>query len=165
MRLFIAIQLSDEMRSSVITLMHGLKKAGIKGSYVPAQNLHLTLAFIGEADDPEAVEEALQTVKVKPFRLSLSEMGSFGDLLWVGLRGNQGLSMLVKAVREALDAAGVDYDKKNFTPHITLVRKASRSEEWKKLRVPGSEMMVKKVSLMRSEQRDGKRVYTEIFVI
>ena len=165
MRLFIAIQLSDEMKSSVIGLMHELKKAGIKGSYVPAQNLHLTLAFIGEVSDPDMIEEAMRTVKVKPFRLSLSEMGSFGDLLWVGLRGNQGLSLLVKAIREALDAAGTDYDRKSFTPHITIIRKASKSTQWQKLQVPRSEMMVKKVSLMRSEQRDGKRIYTEIFAI
>ncbi|MBO5999060.1 MAG: RNA 2',3'-cyclic phosphodiesterase [Lachnospiraceae bacterium] len=165
MRLFIAIQLSDEMKSSVIGLMHELKKAGIKGSYVPAQNLHLTLAFIGEVSDPDMIEEAMRTVKVKPFRLSLSEMGSFGDLLWVGLRGNQGLSLLVKAIREALDAAGTDYDRKSFTPHITIIRKASKSTQWQKLQVPKSEMMVKKVSLMRSEQRDGKRIYTEIFAI
>ena len=165
MRLFIARQLSDEMKSSVIGLMHELKKAGIKGSYVPAQNLHLTLAFIGEVSDPDMIEEAMRTVKVKPFRLSLSEMGSFGDLLWVGLRGNQGLSLLVKAIREALDAAGTDYDRMSFPPHITIIRKASKSTQWQKLQVPKSEMMVKKVSLMRSEQRDGKRIYTEIFAI
>ena len=55
MRLFIAIQLSDEMKKSVISTMHELKKAGVKGSYVPSQNLHVTLAFIGETEDSGAV--------------------------------------------------------------------------------------------------------------
>lgn len=48
MRLFIAIQLSDEMKKALVACMHDLKKQGVEGNYVPAQNLHLTLAFIGE---------------------------------------------------------------------------------------------------------------------
>lgn len=161
MRLFVAITLSDEMKKTVTGTLHSLKKAGVKGSYVPSQNLHLTLAFIGEVKDSSAVKEALQTVKIKPFRLSLSEMGTFGDLLWVGLKGNQGLSAAVKDVRGALDAAGIDYDKKKFVPHITIIRKMNGS--WKSVPAPKGEMMVKKISLMKSEVKDGKRVYTEIF--
>ena len=161
MRLFVAITLSDEMKKTVTGTLHSLKKAGVKGSYVPSQNLHLTLAFIGEVKDSSAVKEALQTVKLKPFRLSLSEMGTFGDLLWVGLKGNLGLSAAVKDVRGALDAAGIDYDKKKFVPHITIIRKMNGS--WKSVPTPKGEMMVKKISLMKSEVKDGKRVYTEIF--
>ena len=90
----------------------------------------------------------------------LSEMGTFGDLLWVGLKGNQGLSAVVRDVRGALDAAGIDYDKKKFVPHITIIRKMNGN--WKSVPAPKGEMMVKKISLMKSEVKDGKRVYTEI---
>ena len=58
MRLFIAIRLSDEMKKALINCMHDLKKQGVEGNYVPAQNLHMTLAFIGEYDDPESKESA-----------------------------------------------------------------------------------------------------------
>ena len=163
MRLFVAILLSDEMKSSMISSMHELKKAGIRGSYVPAQNLHLTLAFIGEVQDAATVKEALSGVKFKPFRLSPTELGSFGDLVWAGLKGNQGLNGLVRDIRAALDAAGIDYDHKKFVPHITMIRKASG--RWQQVAAPKGEMMVRKVSLMKSEQRDGKRIYTEIFAI
>ena len=54
MRLFVAVQLSEEMKKSILACMHGLKKAGVSGSYVPAQNLHLTLAFLGEMKDAAA---------------------------------------------------------------------------------------------------------------
>ena len=101
MRLFVAVQLSDEMKKAVAETMHELKKKGVKGNYVPLQNLHLTLAFIGETDDPKSVRAALEQVKVKPFKMSLSDMGSFEDLLWVGIKGNQGLSGAAKAVRDA----------------------------------------------------------------
>ena len=51
MRLFIAIRLSDGMQKSLVACMHDLKKQGVEGNYVPARNLHMTLAFIGEYDD------------------------------------------------------------------------------------------------------------------
>ena len=163
MRLFIAILLTDEMRSSLIGTMHALKQVGIRGSYVPAQNLHLTLAFIGETDDAGAVKDAMQTLKFKSFRLSLSGLGTFGDRLWAGLRGNQGLSAVAKDLREALDEAGIPYDKKTFTPHITLVRRMNGN--WQTVPAPKGEMMVRRISLMRSVLKDGKRVYTEIFSV
>ncbi len=160
MRLFVAIQLSDEMKKTLTQTLHDLKKKGVSGSYVPLQNLHLTLAFIGETDNPGAVKDALKAVSVKPFRLTLSEMGSFGDILWAGVKGNQGLSGAAKSVRDALDAAGIGYDKKKFSPHITLVRKASGS--WKSIPAPKGDMMVKKISLMKSSIKDGKPVYSEV---
>ena len=75
MRLFVAIQLSDEMKTSLTGMMHELKKAGVKGSFVPTNNLHLTLAFIGETKDTPLVKDALKTVQYKSFRLSLTEAG------------------------------------------------------------------------------------------
>ena len=92
MRLFVAIQLSDEMKKAVTGTLHTMKQKGIRGNYVPLQHLHITLAFIGEMKDPDAVKEALSGISIKPFRLSFSDMGTFGDLLWVGMQGNQGLS-------------------------------------------------------------------------
>ena len=163
MRLFVAIQLSEEMKTQITGTLHALKKQGVRGNYVPKQNLHLTLAFIGETKEAAAVKEALQTVSVKPFRLALSDMGTFGDLLWVGMKGNQGLSAAAKDVRAALDAAGIEYDRKKFVPHITIIRKVNGS--WKQQPAPKGDMMVKKISLMKSEVKDGKRVYTEVMAI
>ena len=107
MRLFVAVQLSEEIKKSITDTMHGLKKQGVGGSYAPKQNLHLTLAFIGEVEDAAPVKKALATVSCKPFKLSLDGMGTFEDLLWVGVKGNQGLSGAAKGVRDALLAAGI----------------------------------------------------------
>ena len=160
MRLFVAVQLSDEMKKAITGTMHDLKQKGVRGNYTPMQNLHLTLAFIGETDQPGAVKEALKGISFKPFKLAFSEMGTFGDLLWVGIKGNQGLSGAAKAVRDALDAAGIAYDRDRFTPHITIVRKSSGN--WKQVPAPKGEMMVKKISLMKTTFRDGRPVYSEV---
>ncbi len=160
MRLFVAIRLSDEMTKSLTGTMHDLKKQGIKGNYIPTQNLHLTLAFIGETDEVPAVKAALKEISLKPFRLTLSQMGSFGNILWAGVKGNQGLSAAARQVRDALDQAGIAYDQKKFEPHITLVRKMTGN--WKTVPAPKGEMMVGRISLMKSSVKDGRRVYTEI---
>ena len=148
MRLFVAVELSDEMKDSITASMHAMKKAGVGGRYVPKQNLHLTLAFIGETLETGKIREALSGVRFKPFRLSLDRLGTFGDLLWVGMKGNQGLSAAARDVRKALDEAGVDYDRKKFSPHITLIRKMTGP--WQKVPAPKGEMMVKKITLMKS---------------
>ena len=160
MRLFVAVQLSEELKKSITGTLHDLKQKGVKGNYVPAGNLHLTLAFIGETDNPDQVKDALKRISYKPFKLSLSEMGTFGNLLWVGMKGNQGLSAAAKAVRDALDDAGIPYDKKAFTPHITIIRKSSGN--WKQVPPPKGQMMVKSISLMKTTFKDGKPVYSEV---
>ena len=148
MRLFIAIRFSDDIRKGLISTMHDLKKKNVGGNYSPADNLHLTLAFIGETQNADGVKKAMES----------------GDILWVGAKGGQKLKAYVKALRDSLDQAGIKYDRKKFEPHITLVRKASNVHPQGVI-VPKKEMMVRKISLMKSEAKNGKMVYTEIFHI
>ena len=161
MRLFIAIPLAEEMKKELVACMHDLKMQGVEGSYVPAQNLHLTLAFIGEYDNPAQVKKVLESVPLQPFRLSLSEKGNFGDILWAGVKGNQKLKTYVKDLRAALNAAGIPFADDKFIPHITLIRKASARKSYE-VRLPKAEMMVKKASLLKSEMKGGKTVYKEM---
>ena len=125
MRLFVAIPLSEEMKKVLVGCLHDLKKQGVEGNYVPAQNLHVTLAFIGEYEDPGRVKQVIQSVPFPEFRLCLSDKGNFGNILWAGVKGNQKLKTYVKNLRAALAAAGIPCDKEKFVPHITLVRKMS----------------------------------------
>ena len=161
MRLFIAIPLSTEMQKALVACMHDLKKQGVEGNYVPAANLHMTLAFIGEYDDPKKVKQVIARVPVPKFRLALSEKGNFGNILWAGVKGNQKLKMYVKDLRDALRAAGIPFDDDKFIPHITLIRKAAAKKAYQ-VRLPKAEMTVRKVSLMRSEMKNGKTVYREM---
>ena len=164
MRLFIAIELSMEARKALIGTMHELKQKGVKGNYVPSQNLHLTLAFIGETNRLDDVKAAMDELKYAPFRLSFTELGTFGDLLYVGAKGNQGMKGCVHDLRAILDRADIPYDTKEFKPHITLVRKMSGGIP-KGFQVKKAEMMVKKISLMKSERKNGTMVYTEVYSI
>ncbi len=163
MRLFVAIELSPAMKASLIDVQNTLYDRGVRGSFPTEENLHLTLAFLGELPDAAPVKEAMRSVSFKPFRLAMSEMGTFGDTLWVGLKGNQGMSSLARSLREAFDSSGIAYDRKAFVPHITIARKFRG--DYRLAPVPKGDMMVKKISLMKSEVKDGKRVYKEIFSV
>ena len=70
-RLFIAIQLNDETRESVRETQAAFRRQGVRGNYTPAENLHLTLAFIGEYGDPDSVLDAMETVRFSPFSLTM----------------------------------------------------------------------------------------------
>ena len=164
MRLFVAIRLSDSMQKELVRLMHDMKQAGISGSYAAASNLHMTLCFIGETDKVQEVKAALKEVSFQPVRVTLTELGNFDKLLWVGAKSNQKLQMAARAVREAMEKTGIPYDKEKFVPHITIVR---NSAGWKKQQfsLPKADMTASRISLMKSEQKNGKTVYTEIFGI
>ena len=51
MRLFIAIMLPEEAGKKILKFADALKRKGVTGRFVPLENLHLTLAFIGEYND------------------------------------------------------------------------------------------------------------------
>ena len=148
------------MQKLLTKTMHDLKKQGVGGSYTAVKNLYVTLAFIGETENVSGALEALRSISFKPFRISLSDFGSFGNTLWIGVKGGQGLAGAAKAVQASLEKAGIPYDKAKFVPHITLVRKAAGS--WKPVKAPKAEMMAGRISLMKSAAKDGKTQYTEI---
>ncbi len=158
MRLFIAISLSEEIQKALVGVMHDLKKQGVSGNYVPAQNLHMTLAFIGEYEEPKKVREVIAKVPFPEIRLCLTGTGNFGNIFWAGVKGNQKLKTYVKDLRSALRAEGIPCDNEKFIPHITLIRRMSAKNPYQ-IRMPKVEMTVKRASLMKSEIKDGKVTY------
>ena len=164
MRLFIAIRFDDEILGALTGLQKSLRERRVTGNYTSAENLHLTLAFIGDYDDPEAVLETIDRAEFRPMELALEGVGCFGDLFWVGLADNKALKVYVKRLRRELAEAGIPFDRKTFSPHITLIRKVS---------VPGGgpvpvpeapvgRMRATHVSLMRSDRGKNGMIYTEI---
>ncbi len=161
MRLFIAVDLADNMKKSLVGTLHELKKQGIAGSYVPMQNFHVTLAFLGEVKDPEEVMRVMNSLEAESSRMSFDGYGFFGDSFWIGIKTNQKLKKYAADLKKALTQAGLPCDMSKFEPHVTLIRK-HKGPRPALTKVPSEDMMVKKISLMRSDFKDGKRVYKEI---
>ena len=60
MRLFIAIEFDRKIINSLKQVQGSLKACGLRGRYTKEENLQLTLAFIGEYDDPDKVLQVLR---------------------------------------------------------------------------------------------------------
>ena len=163
MRLFIAVQLSPEMQAELLRLQWEFRNRGGSGIPTLPENLHLTLAFIGELEDPGRVTSALSGLRFSSFEISLSAPGSFGNLLWAGVARNPALEALVLCIRERLSKHGIPCDTRPFLPHITLIKK-SQSPETLPMPHPVS-MTVSRISLMRSEFRRDGVSYAEIACI
>lgn len=163
MRLFIAIRLSKEMRHSIAGIQARMRQRGVRGNYTPEENLHLTLAFIGEYSDPDRVLEIISDLPFEPIEITIKGMGSFGDLWWVGLEESKALNDYVCRLRHALAEACIPFDRKRFSPHITILRRAGLDLLKQGIQAPeGVSMIADHASLMRSDRGKGGMIYTEI---
>jgi 2'-5' RNA ligase len=125
MRLFVGIDLPWELRERLDAL-----EGNIPGArWVPVDNYHLTLRFIGEVGKHQAeeIDLALSALKARAFPLTLSGVGTFAKggrdtTLWVGVERNPQLEHLQNKVETALQRIGIEADRRRFNPHVTLAR-------------------------------------------
>lgn len=124
-RLFVAIDLPDEIKNAVADLRSDLPSA----HWVAAEQIHLTLRFIGEVDDQlfAQIKEVLADVTGGPLCLALTGIGHFppgkhARVLWVGMETNEDLLELQRHVEQALINAGIAPEERRFSPHITIAR-------------------------------------------
>ena len=162
MRLFIAIELEPNIKNALLEIQGNMKKAGVTGNYTSIDNTHITLAFIGEYSDPDYVLEIMENISFKPFNISLKGFGNFGDLWWAGLDTSDELKTLVRSFRHFLSEAKIPYDRKKFSPHITLIRKAICHREMPQITVPHKTMTVSKITLYRSDRGKHGMIRTEL---
>ena len=125
MRLFVAISLPEEVRDRLANLANGLPGA----RWVTAENLHLTLRFIGEVDNSQAedVDAALTGLRSERLQIQIDGLGHFGEgkkirALWAGLVPNPDLNRLQSKIEQALQRAGLPAETRKYKPHVTLAR-------------------------------------------
>ncbi len=163
MRLFIAIRLDDNIKRALTDAQNELRQRSFKGRFTDINNMHLTLAFIGEYNEPEKVLEVMDKVRYGQFSLTLGGyIGNFGNLLWAGIEKEPRLEALVKQLRHYLSTEQIPFDRKSFNPHITLMRNASGNTGFADIEVDKASMTVGSFSLMRSDFGKHGAVYTEI---
>jgi 2'-5' RNA ligase len=134
-RLFVALDISATVREELASLLAKLRfvSAEMKDTaprWVRAENLHVTLKFIGEAAPEKVVHirEALATVRqAGPLTLAFRGLGFFPDtrrprVLWVGIEASSGLPALAAQIEGVLEGLGIPREERAFTPHLTLAR-------------------------------------------
>jgi 2'-5' RNA ligase len=137
MRLFVAVEFNADVRSAaarVIDEMRGRTERlapRTRVTWVAPERMHLTLQFIGEADEARtsAIEAALESsFDLDPFDVRLAGTGAFPDVgrprvIWAGITAGGGsLIQLAELVSARLVRARVSPDDRPFRPHLTLGR-------------------------------------------
>jgi len=132
MRLFVGLDLPWSLREQIATLT----RVGIAGArWVPAENYHITLRFIGETPGhrAEEIDLALAGLRARGFSLTLTGVGTFAKggrttTLWVGVERNEQLERLQTKIETALQRCGLEAERRRFQPHVTLARLDSPHE-------------------------------------
>ena len=130
-RLFAAVELPESVRQRLVMLQGGVPGA----RWLGADQLHLTLRFIGEVDQNVAndIDDALALIRAPAFVLELSGVGEFGGknprALWAGIRASEALLPLQKKIETALQRIGLPPDESKFSPHVLLARLKSPPRE------------------------------------
>jgi 2'-5' RNA ligase len=124
-RLFIAIDIPDSVKEQIANICYGIPRA----RWVPMDQLHLTVRFIGEAEEAvfEDLRLELEHVNADSFELTLKGVGFFPprrdpSVLWVGVEENDLLVQLANRIDPVLRQVGIEPEKRKFHPHITIAR-------------------------------------------
>ena len=168
LRCFIAVEIPEPVKRSLGDMIENLKKSGSDVKWLPPENIHITLKFLGSTDESllEAVKGSLskKLSPYSPFYITISGVGCFPDerrprVIWVGTHESSGH---VRDVHSAIDAEmakfGFPSEEREFSPHLTIGRVKGRqriAELMKMLdeyrQVSFGDLEVSGVTLMKSE--------------
>ena len=170
-RLFFAVEPSDEVCGLLEHASSIFKEHSISGRFSPRNKYHLTLAYIGTSQRSDLLLPILQEVSVPPFTLTVSGAGEFpgknGSVLWAGIEPSVPLMNTVSFLRERLQAEGFDLTNRPFSPHITLGRNVKLEEsfiEQGKLLIPRTSFTVSRLLLMGTDPHGSGLKYETAFV-
>jgi 2'-5' RNA ligase len=177
-RCFIAVEIGPSVRQALALVADDLSKQLDSRAvrWVKPQNIHLTLRFLGETDS-----EALPLLggcldevaaEIKPFGLSLAELGCFPNprkprVIWIGVGGQaESLRGLQRSVEDRLAIAGWQREGRRYHAHLTLGRVKNAQKvvaarlPWGRDLAAGS-FEAAKICLVQSELRPDGAVYTD----
>ncbi len=186
LRVFIAIELSDESRVALTDLQNRLKTLTPPHTvrWTTPTSIHLTLHFLGDipSSDVAKITELTRSAasSSSPFSLTLSGLDCFPNtrrprILWVGITGQlDSLIGLHQALSEPLKTLGFSLDARPYSPHLTLGRvkegipprqltQLGQALEQAQEQVGQlSTLPVREINLMQSELKTGGPVYTQL---
>jgi RNA 2',3'-cyclic 3'-phosphodiesterase len=129
-RLFVALDLPDQVRHAISELIAKLQPKSRAARWIKPENLHITLKFIGHVGNEKLspIESALSSIHAeRPVELHFRGMGFFPNerrprAFWCGIASPPNLAELAANIDRALSPLGVEAETRPFTPHLTLAR-------------------------------------------
>lgn len=124
-RVFLGLEIASPLKRQLLTV-----KAPLPGArWQSAQQMHITLLFLGSVTDQELSQLPKQvgSLELAPMALKVTGLGYFGSrkhpkVLWAGVEPVEPLAQLRDALAERLDPLAPEVQTETFQPHITLAR-------------------------------------------
>jgi 2'-5' RNA ligase len=184
LRAFIAIDiplhLQDAIEKQTSRLRQTLGNDLIR--WIPAQNMHLTLKFLGDiaSSHVEFLKQLLtrEAAQHSQFDFQIGGLGSYPNsrrprILWVGLHAPAELASLQKSIEAGTTRLGYEQEEHDFSPHLTIgrVRQNISATELPKIRAVLDNIQlgnigtarVDSIHLVKSELNPNGSVYTNLF--
>ena len=175
MRLFVAVDLAPDVRDALAEAVAPLRKDFPKARWVPPQNWHMTLKFLGsvppELSDRVSASVGEVATAAEPFETHLRDLGGFpnerrGRVLWAGLWDPEGhLAALASALDDALEPE-FEIDDREFTAHLTIARfdpLVPLGPMLASIEVPQASFVVDRLVLYRSHLRRPAPYYESLY--
>jgi RNA 2',3'-cyclic 3'-phosphodiesterase len=158
MRLFVALDIDDDIRGHIARFLEGVSGFVPEARWVQAESLHVTLKFIGEKNEERAdqIKQSLAMIRADSFDLNIRGYGFFPNtraprVFWIGLEAGQKLGALAAMVDENLASLGIPKEEHAFNAHITLARAGasnSRGKRGSKSRENGFQRLQQKLTAL-----------------
>ncbi len=135
LRCFIAVEMPESIKKSIGDIIEILGKAEADVKWVSAENLHITLKFLGQTDESliSPIKDSLhkKIAHYNPSYIKISGAGCFPDtkrprVIWFGLNGSEFLINLQRDIEQAMTQFGFGKEKRDFSPHLTIGRVKSQ---------------------------------------
>jgi 2'-5' RNA ligase len=134
MRLFVALDIDDNIRDRLVRFVDGVRGFSPEARWVRPESLHVTLKFIGEKSEAEVeqIKHALQAIEVDTFEMNFRGYGFFPGaraprVFWVGIEAGEELASLAASVDGTLAQLNIPKEEHAFNPHLTLARRGGGS--------------------------------------
>ncbi|MDG6257014.1 MAG: RNA 2',3'-cyclic phosphodiesterase [Methanomicrobiaceae archaeon] len=127
-RVFIAIDLPQDIRERIAETQTVLARSGAKLTFVAPQHMHITLKFIGEVDDErlDDIQTALRGVSAAPYEIAVRGVGANNlrrpRVIWSMIEDAGRTGELNGAIEDVLAPLGIEREKRAYTAHITIAR-------------------------------------------
>jgi 2'-5' RNA ligase len=129
-RLFFALWPDASLQAQIDAVSRNCRHS-LRGRYLPRENLHLTLVFLGAADSGKeiCVRRVAEGIDSDGFTLMLDRLGCFprSGILWLGASViPDALTVLVGGLNQKLHECGHCPEQRAYHAHVSLARNVSR---------------------------------------
>ena len=167
MRAFIGIKLEDKYKKKLENIRSFLIQSKVMGNFTNINNIHLTLCFIGEIkeENVSAIKEMISQIDISELNIEVSSIEVFKSYLILKVDKNDRLLDIQKKISDELIKQGFNIDRKEFFPHITIVREVKNVNEKdldslnKNIKMTSK---VSKIELFESKRVNGQLIYISL---